>query len=85
MNNKIKKENKEETDFLISIVEKLADKLHDGNFTICRFNSHWSAMFGTPQSRVDIDNMKKGDSIQTACVELIFSGLKPELPKKNIK
>lgn len=53
-------------------LERLANKYHDGHFTIFKFTTNYRCMFGTPYNRMDIENAPKGKTADEAATNAIL-------------
>ncbi|MGF3075726.1 hypothetical protein [Facklamia sp. P12955] len=50
---------------------EVANEKFDGHFTLMKFTSNWGVCYGTVNSREDISNMAKGDTVNEAIENLL--------------
>ena len=60
------------SEHILKKLQELADKDHDGHFTVMRFTTNWRVGFGTPDCREDIDTFCSGRSFEEAALEAIY-------------
>lgn len=57
---------------LMTVLEQIADKNHDGHFTVMKFTTNWRVCFGTPEDRADrMSDMEVGATFEEAALKAI--------------
>jgi hypothetical protein len=70
---------------LLKKIEEVADRDHDGHFTIMKFTTNWRACFGTPYNDPITDlSMTKDDPCYEATVPAMPKGKTLEAALKNL-
>lgn len=70
---------------LLKKIEEVADKYHDGHFTIMKFTTNWRACFGTPYNDPITDlSITKDDPVYESTVPAMPKGKNLEAALNNL-